>query len=416
MKFRGLLVVAMLAASTLGIAPAQAMNQPENLFTNTGVSQITVHISPADSAKLVKAPKMSVKGTFDIVGPNSSFNFTNLPITFHLKGTSTLKQNPSLLTNRPSLRVKFKRGGFLKLGFLGSLNSLTLNSMTQDGSKIHEYSSYLLYNAVGVPAPRVGYATVNVAIGNQVLNKGLFAIIEPYDASYLKQKFPTKTQHLYEPCSHWTDVTRPGASKGGAGCTNSLFETKVGWGKHPNKLDLAALASVQKISNNAAWWDGMKRYTDRNEMVKMWATENFISAWDSYSGAIINNYYLRTDSLGVFSMMPTGADEAFEFNYKMDASSIAYPLIYSDFKVQSKNRGYMFTRCLRYKPCFNQYLDDLKLISKTATKMDLVGKMKAISKTIAPYAGLVNYGQIAAENWVAMKQGEVTALLAKYGR
>lgn len=415
MKLRGFAALAAIALIALNANSAVAKNQPEDIFSSTSLSQITIHLSTASAGKISASPKVAVPATFDIKSDNG-ISFTNLPIDFHLKGTSTLVQNPSLTANRPSIRVVFHPGGFLKLGFLGNLKSLTLNSMSQDASKIHEYSAYKLYNAMNVPAPRVGYAKITVDIGGRSYDKGLFAIIEPYDETFASARFATHTQHIYEPCNHWTDVTKAGAAKGGADCTNSIFEVKSGWSKAPNKLDLKALAEIQKLKG-ADWWQAMQRYTDRSEFVRMWAVENFISAWDSYSGAIVNNYYLRTDNLGVFTMMPTGPDETFEYNFKMDALSIGYPLIYSDFKVQSKGRGYMFTRCLQYQPCLNEYLDDLKAAKAAAAKIDLVGKMKAIATFINSKStdGSI-WAQQAAENWVGMKGQDVVALLKKYGR
>jgi spore coat protein CotH len=157
----------------------------------------------------------------------------------------------------------------------------------------------------------------------------------------------------------------------------------------------------------------MDRYTDRDEFVRMWAVENFISAWDSYSGAIINNYYLRSDSMGVFTIMPTGTDEAFEYNFRMDASSIGYPLIYSNFQIQSKGRGIMFTKCLNFKPCRNEYLDQLKETRLAAQRINLTGAIEQISSTLNQTP---NWSQIAVQNWIEMKGKEVDALLNKYGR
>ena len=412
MKLRGIFATATIALTLLAAPPSEAKNQPVDLFANQSVSRITISITAKSASKLASAPKDSVPARFAISNPSGSLQYQNLPIDFHLKGTSTLRQNPSLVSNRPSLRVKFKLDGALKLPFLGSMKSLTLNSMTQDASKLHEYTAYQLYNAMGVPAPRVGYARVTLKIGNQTLEKGLFAIIEPYDDVFLQRHFQTRTQHLYEPCNHWTDVNRPGASKGGENCVNTVFEVKEGWKKTPNKLDLRALGAIQKFSG-AAWWEAMDRYTDRSELIRMWAVENFISAWDSYSGAIINNYYLRSDSMGVFSMLPTGADESFAYNFKMDASAIGYPLIYDNFKIQTKGRGTMFTKCLNYKPCRNEYLDALKATKKMAKTMDLNGRIDKVASILkdAP-----SWGADSVKYWIATKSNDVDQLLKKYGR
>ena len=413
MKFRGALSVALLLFLGLTNVPATAAPNTKDFFESNTVSQITITLTDKNAGKLALKPKDSVSAKFSITNDGADINFTNLPVKFHLKGTSTLKQNPSLRTNRPSLRVKFKRSGPLKLGFLGTLSSLTLNSMTQDVSKIHEYSSYKLFNAMNVPAPRVAYAQVTVVLGSQSYDKGLFAVIEPYDDVFLKERYTTRTKHLYEPCYHWTDVIKAGAATGGENCDNAVFEVKEGWKSTPNKDDLRALKNAQKIVDDAEWWQAMDRFTDRDEFIRMWAVENFTSAWDSYSGAVINNYYLRSDSMGVFTMHPTGADESFSYNFKMDALSIGYPLIYDNFQIQAKNRGSMFARCLRYKPCFNQYLDELKATKNAAKKIDLVGQMDRIATQIsAPSIWAVQ----STKNWVGMKSNEVDALLQKYGR
>jgi len=413
MRLRGALGVALLISVSFLGTEAKAAPNATDFYSSTSVSQITITVSETNVAALGKEPKTDVSARFSISNKNAGINFKNLPVNFHLKGTSTLRQNPSLLANRPSLRVKFKRDGVMKLGFLGTLNSLTLNSMTQDASKIHEYSAYKLFNAMNVPAPRVTYAQVTVVVGKRAYQKGLFAVIEPYDDVFLADRFQTPTKHLYEPCSHWTDVTKVSAGWGGKECDPAVFEVKEGWKKNPSKGDLRTLKKVQTIVDGKGWWKAMDRYTDRDAFVRMWAVENFVSAWDSYSGVIVNNYYLRSDSMGVFTMMPTGADETFAYNFKMDALSIGYPLIYYDFKTDIKGRGSMFTRCLRYEPCFNQYLDELKATKETAKQIDLVGQMKTIATQIkAPSIWAVQ----SAQNWVGMKSDEVDALLEKYGR
>lgn len=405
-----LLLVLSLTPNTASVAAPNAVD----LFAADTVNQITITVSGKSAQKLGTDPKTDVAAKFAITG--KGFEFQNVPIGLHLKGTSTLKANPSLVSTRPSLRVKFQLDNVFKLPFLGSLKSLTLNSMTQDESKIHEFSAYKLYNAMNVPAPRVGYALVTLVIDGRKYEKGLFAIIEPYEDAFLADRFVSPTQHVYEPCGHWIDITRPGAGKGGKDCNNSFFEVKEGWKSSPNKNDLKALIAAQKTDSNKEWWIGLDRYFDRDALIRMWAVDNFIGAWDSYSGAIINNYYLRTDRMGVFTMMPIGADETFVYNFAMDARSIGYPLIYDNFQIQSKNRGYLFSRCLTYKPCRDQYLDQLSVVSQTAKDIKLTKSMQEASDLIAKYAPGSQWAGKAAQNWVNGKHVQVRNLLQKYGR
>jgi hypothetical protein len=112
-------------------------------------------------------------------------------------------------------------------------------------------------------------------------------------------------------------------------------------------------------------------------------------------------------------MMPTGTDETFIYNFKMDATSIGYPLIYDNFQIQSKGRGVMFTKCLNYKPCRNQYLDALKAVKLKAKEIDINGQIQQIGTMLN---GTPTWSQLAVKNWIAMKGKEVDALLRKYGR
>jgi hypothetical protein len=141
MKLRGAFSVAVLILVSFLGTEAKAAPNADDFFSSTSVSKITITITEDKVGPLAREPKTAVEARFAIENENAGISFKNLPVKFNLKGTSTLRQNPSLINNRPSLRVKFKRDGVMKLGFLGTLQSLTLNSMTQDVSKIHEYSA-----------------------------------------------------------------------------------------------------------------------------------------------------------------------------------------------------------------------------------------------------------------------------------
>ena len=419
MKIWGL-AVALASVLTLGLVnPAQAAGSI-NIYSEYAVSQITINVSTASATSLASAPKVYVPATVTI--SQGLVTLSRLTASMHLKGSSTLKQNPSLTSNRPSIRVKFDIAALTARGIQTSYKTLTLNSMYQDSSKIHEYSAYKLFNAMNVPAPRVGYAKVKVIIGTRTYDKGLYAVIEPYDSTFLKAHFTDKTQHLYENCGLFDDITKAYSTTGGAACltTASVYETKIGWSKYPNKRDLAALKSAQTVSANYTWWVRMGQLTDRSELIRMWAVENFISSWDSYSGPTVNNYYLRSSTTGVFSMLPFGTDESFgsqtSFNFSMIAPNIGYPLIKKDFTVSTLKRGSMFVRCVKYVTCRNEYLDALKQTSAQASRIGLISQMRYIGTVISKYAPTAGWAQQNTRNWVSKKQLEVKALLKLYSR
>jgi hypothetical protein len=75
----------------------------------------------------------------------------SLEMEVRLKGSTSI----SRLRDTPSFKIKFPKGPS-QTGFLG-LRRLTLNALTQDGSKIHEYGAYALFNAMGIPASKRGF-------------------------------------------------------------------------------------------------------------------------------------------------------------------------------------------------------------------------------------------------------------------
>jgi spore coat protein CotH len=68
------------------------------------------------------------------------------------------------------------------------MKRLTLNAMTQDTSKIHEYGAYALFNAMGVPASKTGWARVYV----NGVDRGLYLNVEQPDEVFASKRFKDK--------------------------------------------------------------------------------------------------------------------------------------------------------------------------------------------------------------------------------
>ncbi|MFM2024813.1 MAG: hypothetical protein RLZZ56_826, partial [Actinomycetota bacterium] len=71
-----------------------------------------------------------------------------------LKGATTRK------FQKASFKIKFD--AFIKDQRFKGLKRLTLNAMMTDPSQVHEVTSYRLFRAAGVPAPRAGFARVSI--------------------------------------------------------------------------------------------------------------------------------------------------------------------------------------------------------------------------------------------------------------
>jgi len=182
---------------------------------------------------------------------------------------------------------------------LDGLNKLTLNNMVQDASLVHEWASYTLFRAMGVPAPRVGYASVY--INNKLW--GFYLTLEPYDKVSLSWNYP-RTQHLYE--ALWTD-RYPDITTGRA---NLAFE--VDEGSTTSRTDLQALeGAVNTYSMSSSQ---VQSVLNVQEMVTAMAVEQYLNHWDGYSSLMPwapNNYYLHSDDDGLFELLPWGTDQTF---------------------------------------------------------------------------------------------------------
>ena len=86
----------------------------------------------------------------------------------------------------------------------------------------------------------------------------------------------------------------------------------------------------------------------------------------------------------------------------------------------------IYTKCINYKPCRTEYLNDLKLVSATVASMKLSTKMMAAAKLINPVLTVttksapvdisgIRVEQLRTYKFISKRQAEVAALLKLYG-
>lgn len=250
-----------------------------------------------------------------------------------------------------------KAGWKIKVNYVSGqtllgLKKLTLNNMVQDGSMIHEALGYRVFRAMGVAAPRVGYANVSF----NGAEYGLYAHIETLDKVALPRWYGTgQTTHLYEG-SYWTDAISAHVAS---------FEIDEGT---DDRSDLQALANANAL-NGTAWWNAIRVRADMNQMTAMWATEMYIGHWDGYADHVWNNYYLHSTPSGQFTMLPWGLDQTFN-----DALS---------FNTRYEN-GIMFKKCLKVPACKSIYASNLLRLRGTISQLKLSDMASAVSTAINP--------------------------------
>ncbi len=407
-----LMVTSALFAGTA--AQAVGMTQAD-LYNPAKINSVEFNIPTASAASLNNrttaknyvAASVTITSGANSIGP--------VQIGLRLKGSTSLE----LLNQSPSFKLQFNWSALKGQRFLG-LKNMTLNAMTQDGSKLHEFAAYKMFNAMKVQAPRTGWATVKV----NGVDRGLYANIETYDDIFLDSRFTDSTLHLYE--AYAFNDLKVGNDDGTK--NTGHYPVKEGWGAAPNKSDLTALINAANTANAAQWWAKLANVSDRAQLIRMWAVENFVGQWDGYSGPIINNHFWRSNTSGKFVLLPWGTDQTFgenrqtdfiptpiygdDYFFAMDKPAVGYPWSLQVQHTNAMNRGMLFRMCLVYKPCKTEYLTDLKLVSAKATSIKLVTTMKTAAKLIAPYSdAATKKEQLRTEAWVAKQQAKVAALL-----
>jgi len=283
-------------------------------------------------------------------------------------------QNPS----KSSFKIKFD-STVPEQRFFG-LRKLTLNNMKQDPSLVHEWASYSVFRAMGIPAPRVAYASVYI---NNV-HWGFYLTLEPFDAVSLSWNYPI-TEHLYE--GLWTDRP-PDLRSGRAAAAYNIDE-----GSKTNRTDLETLISALNMYSISS--AQVLRYLNVDQVAKVMATEQYLNHWDGYTSTASwtpNNYYLHSDRTGRFELLPWGTDQTFGGHAADFGNAI----------------GILFNKCYADTYCRSQYFKAIAQVSTVANSLGLGQSIATILGTqrdaiVADTARGISYvdtlGAGAAVSW-----------------
>jgi hypothetical protein len=344
----------------IGAAPANSTVQLDvegtdaaaKLFNPTEVNRVDL-IVPQSSINTINTE-------FD--NRTDPTNFTYLPAKIRIK-TATATYGPldvgiqlkggwgslTPLSGKAGFKVKINYASKKSQRLLG-LKKLTFNNAVQDGSYVHEATSYRLFRNVGVAAPRVGYVRVymncaqdlNPEPGSTCIDYGLHPHIETMDDVALARWVKT-TKNLYEGGTpHFPDVVQ-----------GAVLQTDLG--NENDKRDLDDLVRINQL-DGAAWYQEMLKRTDLKQMTMAWATEMYVGHWDGYA-TNRNNFYLHSDIDGRFRMFPWGTDQTWGG--------------LQDLYLADAGQALMVSKCLSYAPCKDMYTDSLVYISYKARYIGL---------------------------------------------
>ena len=304
------------------------------VFNPLVVNKVELKMTEADLQALRDAPTEYHAATLKMTTPKGVSSVYRVGV--RIKGGWGSYVN---LDNKAGFKIKMN---FSVKGqkFYG-IKKFTLNNMIQDASMLHEATSYRLFRAMGVAAPRVGYA--NVLLNG--VNYGLHSNIETYDDELFDRWKSGETAHLYE---------------GGYG-TEVGPDMQVDDGNEADRSDVTEVRDLNNNLSGAEWFNAIRTKVDIQQMIMNWAVEHYIGHWDGYTRGWPNNYFVHRTKGGLFTMHPWGTDQTWvSWNDLIDDGAT------------------MMTRCIQYQPCNELYRAALTKIEQKVPSLDLPGMVDRI--------------------------------------
>jgi len=278
---------------------------------------------------------------------------------------------------------KIKTDAFVRGQTFFGITRMTLNNMVQDGSYIHEVLTYRLFRAVGVPAPRTGFADVTL----NGINYGLHLNIETVNPEMLKRWNISSSQMVKGAVPTFPDLW-PGAEH------NFAIESGI----KSSYTMLTDLIAANQLSGDA-WWERISELADMKEMTLEWATEIHTGHWDGYVRNR-NNYYINFDNYGKATMLPWGTDQTWNGSYNYFESA-----------------GLMLNKCFGSADCIEMYRQSLARVANKVKALELpqmaadVGAAISTSISQDPFGPGLDSAQ-GAQSWTVWQMDSEQEVLS----
>jgi hypothetical protein len=230
------------------------------------------------------------------------------------------------------------------------LRRVTLNNMVQDRSKVAEWTAYKLFREQGLAAPRVGYVWVRL----NGEDYGLYSNIETPDAAFYQRHF-WSTARVYEG-AYGQDLEY-----------HRLDDLESDIGEPDDGAALIPIVDMLERVTPNELLTLSEHVVDWHQVVRVFATEQFIGHWDGYA-ATRNNYYVHLDDDGRGRWLPWGTDQT--FRQERDVRDGA---------------GRLFQACLNDIFCEIQYDQALLEILSLLDETDYEAQIRDLAMRLLPY-------------------------------
>ena len=239
----------------------------------------------------------------------------------HLRGHRSFRP----FDQKSAWRIDFEKFGE---GDFYGLRHITLNNMLGDGSMLAEELAYRLYERVGLPAPRHGYACMIVNDRPATL----YGTIETMDEDFVLSQFSDPSGNLYE-------------GDGGVDLSTEEyggFQHKYSGGDAPFD-DLARLSADLEQSPDSGLMELLERHFPDDTLFLAFALEIVVGQADGYVSRRNNFHLYHEPGPDHWWLLPWGLDGT--WRNEVDPEN---PMIVGG---PEKLSGLLYQRCAQVEAC-----------------------------------------------------------------
>ena len=224
-----------------------------------------------------------------------------------------------------------------------------------------------MIRAAGIPAPRTGYA--RLWINDEYY--GLYLNLEKWTDQSLAHWFAS-TGHLFE-AVRTQDIVRSG--------DDLKTDFEVDEGDEADWSDLEAFSAAVRTRD---WTTIQSHLASPEQTIRLLAAEWYLGHWDGYSWSR-RNYYLHSDANGLFTLLPTGTDQALRPPFGDTNYDLSYPLAAAaDSWNQPGGASAIVDACFADADCSDQFIDELETVRQAADGLDLETRVPELTAALMP--------------------------------
>lgn len=262
------------------IAPSPTLDPSDALFQRTRALELELGLDASSQAELRADPRTEIVASLAYEG--AWFPEVSARIKGQYGSARTLDQKCAWRIDVDDFSGSLLRGQ----------EHLTLNNAVQDPTYTHEWLTYEVYRAAGVPAPRIGYALVRV--NDEAY--GLYVVVETIDRAFLERRYADPSGPLFEG-AYGVDF-EPGGE--------AAFE--LDQGEESDRAWLTLVIDALQATPDDAGIARLERLIDLDEWLTAIAVAIATDDWDGYYSS--NNYRIYRDPIdGRFDLLPWGVDQ-----------------------------------------------------------------------------------------------------------